>query len=79
MTNHLIKLTLVKLPLGVFALGFFVIALPVEQRPDRLITAETFCPIPQVLAVVGRPLRPVSYAGVAQRTSRRKARRVVRR
>ena len=75
MTNRLIKLSLVKLPFGVFALGFFVMALPVEQRPDCLITAETFCPIPQALAVIGRPLTSVSYAGVAQRTSRREVRR----
>jgi hypothetical protein len=30
-----------------------------------------------VLAVVGRPATPVSYAGVARRTSRRTARRTV--
>ncbi len=71
MTNRLIKLSRVNLPLGVFALGFFVIALPVEQRPERLIAAETFCPIPQALAVVGRPQTQISYAGVARRTARR--------
>ena len=27
--------------------------------------------VPEVLAVVGRPLTPVSYAGVARRTVRR--------
>lgn len=34
---------------------------------------------PEAHAVVGRPLTPVSYAGVARRTSRRTARRVARR
>ncbi|GMG83995.1 hypothetical protein LNKW23_32090 [Paralimibaculum aggregatum] len=34
---------------------------------------------PEAHAVVGRPLTPVSYAGVARRTSRRTARRVSRR
>jgi hypothetical protein len=29
--------------------------------------------VPEVLAVVGRPLTPVSYAGVARRTVRRNA------
>jgi hypothetical protein len=29
--------------------------------------------VPEVLAVVGRPLTPMSYAGVARRTVRRSA------
>lgn len=33
--------------------------------------------VPDVLAVVGRPLTPVSVAGVARRTSRRTVRRNV--
>jgi hypothetical protein len=32
-----------------------------------------FTIVPEVLAVVGRPLTPVSYAGVARRTVRRSA------
>jgi hypothetical protein len=34
-----------------------------------------FVHVPQAHAVVGRPLTPVSVAGVARRTSRRTARR----
>jgi hypothetical protein len=30
-----------------------------------------FSVVPEILAVVGRPLTPVSYAGVARRTVRR--------
>jgi hypothetical protein len=33
--------------------------------------------VPDILAVVGRPLTPVSVAGVARRTSRRTVRRNV--
>jgi hypothetical protein len=34
-----------------------------------------FAQVPQAHAIVGRPLTPVSVAGVARRTSRRTARR----
>jgi len=33
--------------------------------------------VPEAQGVIGRPLTPVSYAGVARRTSRRTARRTV--
>ena len=48
------------------------------MRPERKLTLIVFAVIgmfvtvvPDVLAVVGRPATPVSYAGVARRTSRR--------
>jgi hypothetical protein len=48
------------------------------MRPRRKVTLASFvlvglflAIVPEVLAVVGRPLTPVSYAGVARRTVRR--------
>lgn len=38
---------------------------------EVLAFAATPLPVSEVLAVVGRPLTPVSYAGVARRTTRR--------
>jgi hypothetical protein len=36
-----------------------------------VLVALVLAVVPEVLAVVGRPLTPVSYAGVARRTVRR--------
>jgi hypothetical protein len=48
------------------------------MRPQRKLTLTAFvlfglllAIVPEVLAVVGRPLTPVSYAGVARRSVRR--------
>jgi hypothetical protein len=48
------------------------------MRPRRKLIVASFtlvglflAVVPEVLAVVGRPLTPVSYAGVARRTVRR--------
>jgi len=48
------------------------------MRPRRKMVLASFAflglvlaVVPEVLAVVGRPLTPVSYAGVARRTVRR--------
>ena len=60
------------------ALTLLLFAVPLEKSPERIV-ADGFCPISSAHAVVGRPLTPVSYAGVARRTSRRTARRVSRR
>ena len=60
------------------ALTLLLFAVPLEKSPERIV-ADSFCPISSAHAVVGRPLTPVSYAGVARRTSRRTARRVSRR
>jgi hypothetical protein len=49
------------------------------RKPGKLTLAALFVVgafftiVPEVLAVVGRPLTPVSYAGVARRTVRRSA------
>jgi hypothetical protein len=50
----------------------------IAMRPRRKLTLASFtllalflAVVPEVLAVVGRPLTPVSYAGVARRTVRR--------
>jgi len=47
------------------------LAAPIDQRPERSIAEGLSCLIPSAHAVVGRPLTPVSYAGVARRTARR--------
>jgi len=47
------------------------LAAPIDQRPERIIAEGLLCLIPSAHAVVGRPLTPVSYAGVARRTARR--------
>ena len=51
------------------------------MRPHRKLSLAMFAfvglflaIVPEVLAVVGRPLTPVSYAGVARRTVRRSER-----
>jgi len=49
------------------------------RKPGKLILATFallgvfFTVVPEILAVVGRPLTPMSYAGVARRTVRRSA------
>jgi hypothetical protein len=50
----------------------------IAMRPRRKLTLASFAflglflvIVPEVLAVVGRPLTPVSHAGVARRTVRR--------
>lgn len=67
-----------KVCLWTLALTLLLFAIPLEKSPERIV-ADGFCPITSAHAVVGRPLTPVSYAGVARRTSRRTARRVSRR
>jgi hypothetical protein len=54
------------------------------MRPNRKFILALFVGLgivttvaPDILAVVGRPLTPVSVAGVARRTSRRTVRRNV--
>ncbi|HVV17471.1 MAG TPA: hypothetical protein VHH90_09735 [Polyangia bacterium] len=54
------------------------------MRPKRRLILALFVAVgivttaaPDILAVVGRPLTPVSVAGVARRTSRRTVRRNV--
>jgi hypothetical protein len=49
--------------------ALFALAAIAELKFDSGVFVST------ALAVVGRPLTPVSYAGVARRTSRRTARR----
>jgi len=66
---------LTKVCLWTLALTLLLFAVPLEKSPERIV-ADGLCPIPSAYAVVGRPLTPVSYAGVARRTSRRTARRV---
>jgi hypothetical protein len=39
--------------------------------PDKLVSPGSFCVVSTAEAVVGRPLTPVSVAGVARRTVRR--------
>jgi hypothetical protein len=55
---------------------FVVLAAPIEQKPDRIVANGLSGLIPSAYAVIGRPLTPLSYAGVARRTARRTARRV---
>ena len=52
-----------------------VFALPIDKSPERIVAEGVSCLINSAHAVVGRPLTPVSYAGVARRTSRRVTRR----
>lgn len=66
---------LVQLSLWAFVLILVLLAAPIEQRPERVV-ADGFCLIPSAHAVIGRPLTPLSYAGVARRTARRTTRRV---
>ena len=70
MTRRLIKTTML-----VFAVALFAFAAPIEKSPERIVAEGVSCLIPSAHAVVGRPLTPVSYAGVARRTSRRVVRR----
>jgi hypothetical protein len=60
--------------LGVLLVGLFTVALGVFDTGDLGIL-----PARDAHAVVGRPLTPVSYAGVARRSSRRVSRRTYRR
>ena len=71
MTRRLITTSM--LAFGAALLAF---ALPMDKSPERIVADGLSCLIPSAQAVVGRPLTPVSYAGVARRTSRRTARRV---
>ena len=52
-----------------------------SDRSERSgpVAAVSMLLAPEAHAVVGRPLTPVSYAGVARRTARRTTRRVERR
>jgi hypothetical protein len=67
---------IVKTCLWASAAVILAFAAPIEQRPDRLVTEGISYVIPPAHAVIGRPLTPLSYAGVARRTARRTARRV---
>jgi hypothetical protein len=67
---------LAKISLWVSALMLLAFAVPIEQRPHSIISNGLSCLIPSAYAVVGRPLTPMSYAGVARRTARRTTRRV---
>lgn len=70
---------IIKLSALAFAAALVAFSVPIEKSPKRIIADGLSCLITPAHAVVGRPLTPVSYAGVARRTSRRTARRVVRR
>jgi len=70
---------LIKTCLWASPVALLVFAAPIDQSPDRILTEGLSCLIPSAHAVVGRPLTPVSYAGVARRTARRTTRRVERR
>jgi|BarGraIncu00222A_1022003.scaffolds.fasta_scaffold812988_1 hypothetical protein len=48
--------------------GFLGFAAP---SPDRIASDPGFHVVATAEAIVGRPLTPVSYAGVARRTARR--------
>jgi hypothetical protein len=48
--------------------GFLGFAAP---APDRVASSPGFHIVATAEAIVGRPLTPVSYAGVARRTARR--------
>ena len=48
--------------------GFLGLAAP---APDRVASSPGFHVVATAEAIVGRPLTPVSYAGVARRTARR--------
>ena len=52
-------------------LAGFVALLGVTGSGERLTAPTTFSMISSAEAIVGRPLTPVSYAGVARRTARR--------
>jgi hypothetical protein len=58
--------------------GHFALKEEIAMRKPRKLTLMSFAlvglflaVVPEVLAVVGRPLTPMSYAGVARRTVRR--------
>ena len=53
--------------LAVFA-GLLGFAAP---SPERIVSGPGFHIVATAEAIVGRPLTPVSYAGVARRTARR--------
>jgi len=54
--------------IGLFAISIYGICLELGERFE-IPGVHSF--IPTAEAVVGRPLTPMSYAGVARRTSRR--------
>jgi hypothetical protein len=56
--------------IGIFFLGAVVCALCLELG-ERFLPPGTHGFVAKVEAIVGRPLTPVSVAGVARRTSRR--------
>ena len=55
--------------LGLMVLG--LLGLLALMGGERLVVSVFHSVIPRAEAVVGRPLTPVSYAGVARRTARR--------
>jgi hypothetical protein len=57
-----------KLKLGLLAA---VVTLAGSQAVDSITGTDTFSLVSPAHAVVGRPLTPVSVAGVARRTTRR--------
>ena len=65
----------VKLSALAFAAVLLAFALPIDKSPQRIVADGISCLINSAHAVVGRPLTPESYAGVARRTSRRVVRR----
>jgi hypothetical protein len=67
---------LVKTSLWVVAVALLVMMAPIDQRPNRIIADGFSCLVSPAHARVGRPLTPMSYAGVARRTARRTTRRV---
>jgi hypothetical protein len=52
-------------------LAGFAGLLGLVPSPDRVVRSPGFHVIATAEAIVGRPLTPVSYAGVARRTARR--------
>jgi len=57
-------------PVAVFAIATAIIVLGAEVGEQLSIPGINSL-VPRAEAVVGRPLTPVSYAGVARRTARR--------
>jgi len=57
-------------PVAVFAIATAIIFLGAEVG-EQLSIPGINSVIPRAEAIVGRPLTPVSYAGVARRTARR--------
>jgi len=62
---------LAKMSLWVVAAALLVLIAPIDQRPNRIIADGFSCLVSPAHARVGRPLTPVSVAGVARRSVRR--------